>query len=705
INLTAEGSGSAVELPALTSFIGPKASVTVGQDGAVVLGAQTLTMPASGSGATISVPQLPFAVMINLDSTGTFSGGTTFDIGSGDSVNLIGGTYAGGVTLNVPAGAIVDLTGGNLVHYSGTLAASGAGTVQLASGGVVAGPAGLTLDFPAGMFNWTGGEFFPANGQVTNGGSLEIAGGLARKFAGDFINSGALTVDAGGVLAVGGNFTQTPSGALTLQVAGAPASKQFGTLTVQNSASLDGSLGATLTGNFVPQDNEDFQAITFASSSGDFAAVGGLGPDFRERLQPTSLDLLTSSHDTIDSPVGFTLHATEAAAANGVVASFADANPVAEPGDFIATIEWGDGTTSSGDIAAAANGGGFEVSGSHVYAEGGTHSISVQINNLGGASATVASKAVVAEASVTGDGATLTATQNAPLADAVVATFTHGVGNEKAVEFSATIDWGDGRSSAGTVTELHGTYTVAGSHTYAQSGSFITKTTISDDGVPTVLSGSVMVASVGTPHEQYVTAVYEDVLGRAPDATGLTYWSKRLDQGAAISSVAESIAHSDEYYANFVIKPDYLKLLRRAADDAAVVHWTSLMHGGLTDQQLEADLVSSQEFFENAGGTNPGWVDSVYQLLLGRAASSADESYWNGQLSGGQTLSKVARRIAESQENNTQLINDDYFHYLGRAADAGGLAYWLKQFAAGKTNEDVISGFTGSAEYYKEHTS
>ncbi|MGH7192206.1 MAG: DUF4214 domain-containing protein, partial [Candidatus Saccharimonadales bacterium] len=46
----------------------------------------------------------------------------------------------------------------------------------------------------------------------------------------------------------------------------------------------------------------------------------------------------------------------------------------------------------------------------------------------------------------------------------------------------------------------------------------------------------------------------------------------------------------------------------------------------------------------------------------------------------------------------------DYEHYLGRALDAGGLAYWLGLFAAGQTNEDVVSGFTGSVEYYKERT-
>lgn len=211
--------------------------------------------------------------------------------------------------------------------------------------------------------------------------------------------------------------------------------------------------------------------------------------------------------------------------------------------------------------------------------------------------------------------------------------------------------------------------------------------------------------STATASQKYVTAVYEDVLGRSPDAGGLAYWSGKIDQGAAISGVAESIAHSDEYYATFVIKPDYLKLLGRPADDTGLASWTQAMHNGLTDQQLEADFAASDEFYKTSGGTNTAWVDAVYTQLLGRAADSSGEAYWTGQLAQGQTRLQVAERIAGGTENNTQLINADYEHYLGRPADSDGLAFWLKQFAAGQTNEDVIAGFTGSDEYYKKHTS
>jgi hypothetical protein len=220
-------------------------------------------------------------------------------------------------------------------------------------------------------------------------------------------------------------------------------------------------------------------------------------------------------------------------------------------------------------------------------------------------------------------------------------------------------------------------------------------------------------STIFTPHQLYVMAVYQDVLARAPDPQGLAYWANLLDQGAPISSVAHSIAHSAEYYGNFVIRPDYLKLLNRAPDDAGVQYWTTQMQNGLTDQQLEGQLAASDEFFNNAGGNTSAvnWIDAVYSLLLGRTADSGGEQYWSGKLtslmsteSAENARLQVALGVAASQENNSNLINDDYFHYLGRDADAGGLAYWLQQFAAGATNEDVIAEFTGSAEYYQDNS-
>src|SRR5262249_14976962 len=70
---------------------------------------------------------------------------------------------------------------------------------------------------------------------------------------------------------------------------------------------------------------------------------------------------------------------------NGTVASFTDANPSPPLSDFTATITWGDGSTSIGTITKGS--GGFNVSGSHTYANSGSYTLSVLISDIGGSKA------------------------------------------------------------------------------------------------------------------------------------------------------------------------------------------------------------------------------------------------------------------------------------------------------------------------------
>src|SRR5207248_205394 len=50
-------------------------------------------------------------------------------------------------------------------------------------------------------------------------------------------------------------------------------------------------------------------------------------------------------------------------------------------------------------------------------------------------------------------------------------------------DFTATINWGDGSSSGGTVTgPTGGPFTVSGTHTYGSTGFFTITTAITDDG-------------------------------------------------------------------------------------------------------------------------------------------------------------------------------------------------------------------------------
>ncbi len=73
---------------------------------------------------------------------------------------------------------------------------------------------------------------------------------------------------------------------------------------------------------------------------------------------------------------------------------FDDANPAASVGDFSAQIAWGDGTTTAGSIANAANGG-FDVSGTHTYLAAGSYSVTTTVDDVGGSTTNATSTARV----------------------------------------------------------------------------------------------------------------------------------------------------------------------------------------------------------------------------------------------------------------------------------------------------------------------
>ena len=96
----------------------------------------------------------------------------------------------------------------------------------------------------------------------------------------------------------------------------------------------------------------------------------------------------TFSMKVTDAPLsaaGLTIAARVGTPFNGPVANFADANPLATPADFSATVNWGDGTTSAGNVGGG--GGAFVVTATHTYASPGVYQTTVAVHDAGGANA------------------------------------------------------------------------------------------------------------------------------------------------------------------------------------------------------------------------------------------------------------------------------------------------------------------------------
>ncbi|HLY50807.1 MAG TPA: hypothetical protein VKR21_16585 [Solirubrobacteraceae bacterium] len=188
----------------------------------------------------------------------------------------------------------------------------------------------------------------------------------------------------------------------------------------------------------------------------------------------------TSASNPAITASGSSVSATEGQAFSGAVATFSDPDVTAKASDYSASINWGDGKTSSGTISGTPSK--FTVNGTHTYAEEGSFHATVTItdNDGSGNNATVTDTAKVADAALHASG--VAPTLSGTTASGKVATFTDSDSGGTVSDYTATINWGDGSTTTGTVSKATSGFAVSGSHTYANAGSYTITTTIKDKG-------------------------------------------------------------------------------------------------------------------------------------------------------------------------------------------------------------------------------
>ena len=249
--------------------------------------------------------------------------------------------------------------------------------------------------------------------------------------------------------------------------------------------------------------------MTRAARSGSFSPVVS---DFDTDGKP-DLAVLSNSLDVVDvllnspSAHGVAVSATAGAPiADVLVANFKDYDTSKTAGSFTATVNWGDGTTTTPGVIAANGSGGFNVTGGHTYAREGIYGVSVQIADANQNFASATSAATVADAPLTATGKTINAVRGLAFT-AVVANFTDADPNGSVADFSAVINWGDAANSAGTISsDGSGGFNVSGSHSYSSSGSFPVTVTILDVGGSTAIANST--ANVSLPAIQFSLVNY-----------------------------------------------------------------------------------------------------------------------------------------------------------------------------------------------------
>jgi N-acetylneuraminic acid mutarotase len=263
-----------------------------------------------------------------------------------------------------------------------------------------------------------------------------------------------------------------------------------------------------------------------------------------------------------------------------------------------------------------------------------------------------------------------------------------------------------GRSNLGVTTGTNGQiYAIGGTGSVggATPAPLNTAETLNVTGTsPTPPAGTTPVYTTG-PYARYVDALYADLLGRAPDSTALGDDTTALDEGtASVQSVAQGILNSTEYRTD-TVEALYEEVLGRAVDPSGLQSSLYLLDHGEGALTLEVVLLGSQEFYAGPGqGTNTGFINATYSIVLHRAPDAAGENVFLQDLANGETTRQVAQQIVFSTEGESVQIQSEYQALLHRSVDAAGLAANLRLLQAGGGIEGVIFNIVTSTEYIND---
>ncbi|HEX7377602.1 MAG TPA: TIGR03118 family protein [Pirellulales bacterium] len=557
-------------------------------------------------------------------------------------------------------------------------------------------------------------------------------GTIAANGSGGFNVSGIYNYMTAGTENITVTISDTGS---TITVAGTALVADGNTLTA-TAAAVSGSQGtafsgavATFTDTFPAAPGIFAASIDWgdgATSDGTVSVTAGV---FTVSGAHTYLDngafSVTATVHDIGGTAGATVHATATIADANVLhatpasvtavagqtltaalATVSDDYKGAVAGQFSAKIVWGDGDTSSGTVSGG--NGLFTVSGSHVYSSQGAQTATVIVTEkapgTASSTATVGIQVAAAPPAVTVAG--ISGHAQSAFAGAV-AMFTQAGSSAVASDFTASIRWGDGTSSSGTITGAASGFTVAGTHTYANEGHFTLAVTVARDGggsttasgLATILGPRLADGTYGTPDTRWVNDVYGDLLHRPADTGALAYWGTELAGGVPRQYVVSSIEASAEYRGDEV-QTVYQTYLHRAAETAAATYFTQYLTNH-SREQLSAIVIGSAEYYNvRGGGANDGFLDALFEDVLHRPIDPGARSFFAGQLGSGVSDAQVAAEVLGSDEYSRDLVNSFYLALLDRPADSGGLNFFANQLEHGGSDGQVIAIIAASDEYF-----
>ena len=226
--------------------------------------------------------------------------------------------------------------------------------------------------------------------------------------------------------------------------------------------------------------------------------------------------------------------------------------------------------------------------------------------------------------------------------------------------------------------------------------------------------------------EDFVERMYNVCLGRPSDAEGKAGWTSGLKSGAMDgAAIAKNFVFSQEMIDKNLsdeafVTTLYNCMMGREPDVSGLKGWLEhLQSGNLSRSEVTAAFVSSPEFsgicakygipcgtYDASIAPIEKFVTRFYKLCLERDPDQGGLYNWVNQLSSrAMNGAQIAEQFFFSKETLSRNLSDEkyvellYNTMMNRASDIGGKESWLSNMENGMTRRDVLNGFICSPEF------
>jgi Ca2+-binding RTX toxin-like protein len=241
--------------------------------------------------------------------------------------------------------------------------------------------------------------------------------------------------------------------------------------------------------------------------------------------------------------------------------------------------------------------------------------------------------------------------------------------------------------------------------------------------------GTYAVSNAGTAAQIY--RLYGAALGRVPETGGLTNWTAALDAGAlTLKQAVTGFTSSAEFLARYGSPDDktfvtllYKNVLGRTPDAGGLTNWTNALAAGMSRSDVVLGFSESAEDIAKTKSTveqglwlrddQASQVARLYHATLNRLPDAGGLENWTAAAKAGMTLNQMSDGFTGSVEfqqkygslDNSKFVTLLYNNVLGRSPDSGGLTNWINALNAGSTRASVVVGFSESTEHVNARAS